>query len=938
MINLALRTEYSFKKCFGHIDELIDSCTQMRLGIADEDNTYGHIQFSKRCLAKGITPIFGVRLRAPINEKQRTGQQYWVFLARNDDGLKEIYGLVDKAYAGFFFFPRLTIQQISEISDDVWVIAPTVEWDKGKFSHLEVIDRIDYLIDSPFNPSNEIYSVAIQENFYPKEEDKPIYELLAGAQKRAEGYVHNFENRSVPMHILSDGSFSLNSAANTLAIADDCNATIKKAKMVKFSGGKDLRTLCIEGGNRLGLPLVHEYAERMERELAMIKEKGYEDYFLIVADMLRYANKHMLVGPSRGSSAGSLVCYLLDITKVDPLKYDLLFERFIDINRFDLPDIDIDFPDSKRHMVIDYLHRKYGEENVKSLANVNRLKAKSAIDLFGMGLSVPKGECETVKNAMIERSAGDARNAMCIADTFNDTEPGRDFIAAHPEMALVSKIENHAQHAGKHAAGIIVSNEPLINYGGVNSRDGVIMLDKRDAEDIELLKIDCLGLTTLSVLEEAAELCGLKRDFYYSLPLDDEAAFQIFKDGRLNGIFQFEGQALKMLTKSIDVAEFDDLVAITALARPGALRSGGAAKFAKRKVGGEEAVYYGEKHRRITEPTMGIMVYQEQMMFLAKELADFSWMEISDMRKAAAKSLGDDYFSKYEGKFIKGCIEHSGMTADDADSVWKDIQHAGSWIFNKSHAVAYSMLSYYTAYMKAHHPIEFYAASLNHARDEDSALRILRDGVENDGIEYTPIDPDESGVWWTVVDGKLLGGLTNIKGIAEKKAKDIIKRRKTGSFTPAMMRMLTEPKTAFDILFPTQHLWGEFFTDPHKHGLFEAPTPIRDIDEPGDYMVIGRLIDRNLNDLNEYNKVQKRGHKLDSDTLYLNIIVEDDHDSIMCSIGRYDYERLGGRMIAEQAKVGEEWFLIKGKMSGSWRGISVSEILNLTDWSKKNET
>ena len=706
--------------------------------------------------------------------------------------------------------------------------------------------------------------------------------------------------------------------------------------MVKFSGGKNLRTLCKEGAERLGLQMNNTYLERVERELSMIEEKGYEDYFLLVADMLRYANKHMLVGPSRGSSAGSLVCYLTDITKIDPLKYDLLFERFIDINRFDLPDIDIDFPDSKRHMVIDYLHRKYGEDNVKNLANVNRLKAKSAIDLFGMGLSIPKGECDTVKNAMIERSAGDARNAMCIADTFNDTDPGKEFIANHPQMGLVSRIENHAQHAGKHAAGIIVSNEPLINYGGVNSRDGVIMLDKRDAEDINLLKIDCLGLTTLSILEDAAELSGKKRDFYYSLPLDDEATFKIFSDGRLNGIFQFEGQALKMLTKSIHVTEFDDLVAITALARPGALRSGGAAKFAKRKIGDEKPVYFGEKHQKITEPTMGIMVYQEQMMFLAKELADFSWMEISDMRKAASKSLGDDYFSKYEEKFIKNCQSFSGMTADEADAVWKDIQHAGSWIFNKSHAVAYSMLSYYTAYMKAHHQIEFYAASLNHARDDDSALRILRDGYENDGIRYTPVDPDLSEAKWTVVDGELLGGLCNIKGIAEKKAIDIIKRRKTGSYTPGMLRMLEDPKTNFDILFPTKHLWSDLFDDPQSMGLSLPPTEIRDIEEPGEYMVVGRLIDRNLNDLNEYNKVQKRGHKLDDNTLYLNIIIEDDHDSIMCSIGRYEYERLNGRKIAQEAKVGEEWYLIRGKMSGSWRGISVNEILNLNEWRKDN--
>lgn len=936
MINLGIKTEYSFKRCFGHIEEMVNMCDEMALGIADEDNTFGHIQFSKHCLAKKIKPIFGVRLRVPFKEKQRTGQHYWTFLAANDEGLKEIYGLVDTAYRQFYFFPRLTIENVKSITKNVFILAPSVYMET---LDKEFIDMIDYKMMTPYDtlPPDDGKSVAMQDNFYPKPEDKGIYELLSGAQKRADGYIHNFENRACDMHIVDGSQFETQAVNNTFYIAAQCNASITKAEMVKFKGGKDIVTLCIEGGNRLGLPLVHEYAERMNMELMMIAEKGYEDYFLIVADMMEYANKHMLVGPSRGSSAGSLVCYLLNITKIDPLKYGLLFERFIDVNRFDLPDIDIDFPDSKRQMVIQYLRDKYGEDNVKNLANINRLKAKSAIDLFGMGLTIPKADCETVKNAMIERSAGDARNAMCISDTFNDTEPGQEFISKYPQMGLVSRIENHAQHAGKHAAGIIVSNEPLINFGGVNSRDGIIMLDKRDAEEIELLKIDCLGLTTLSILEDAAALVGEDKDFYYDLPLDDEDTFKIFNDGRLNGIFQFEGQALKMLTKSFNVSEFDDLVAITALARPGALRSGGAAKFAKRKVHEDEPVYYGDKHEAITSNTLGIMVYQEQMMFLAKELADFSWMEISDMRKAASKSLGDDYFRKYEEKFIKGCEEFSGMSAADADLVWKDIQHAGSWIFNKSHAVAYGMISYFTAYMKANHPLEFFAASLNHARDEDSALRILRDGVENDGIEYTPVDSDDSDVFWTVVDGKLLGGLTNIKGIAEKKAKQILKIRKgKARWTPGILKMLDKPKTGFDILFPTQHLWGKFFSDPHKYGLPEPPCDIRNIDKSGDYTIIGRLIDRNLNDLNEYNKVQKRGHKLESETLYLNIIVEDDHDSIMCSIGRYDYERLGGRIIAEEAKVGEDWYLIKGKMGTKWRGISVNEILNLTKWSKDN--
>lgn len=941
MINLALKTEYSFKQCFGKLENLVNDCKESALGIADLDNTFGHIKFSKLCKEKNIKPVFGVRLRVvPTDSKIRTSQNYWIFIAKNDIGLKAIYRLVNKAYDQFYFFPRLFLSNIPNIIQDIYIICPLMTPPLLR-EESSAHKRTNFKMITPFDVQEIriLHGVAIQDNFYPKGKDAEIYELLAGAQKRDDGYYYNFEQRVVPMHIVGDSHFNKEHILNTHIIAENCNANIEKAEMVKFESSQRISDLCMRGIRRLKLCATIEYVERLDRELTLIAEKGYEDYFLIVADMLEYANKHMLVGPSRGSSAGSLVCYLLDITKIDPIKFGLIFERFIDVNRMDLPDIDIDFPDSKRHLVIEYLHEKYGGDNVKSLANINRLKARSAIDLFGMGLMIPKEDCESVKEAIIERSSGDIRSSMCILDTFNETESGRKFIEQYPKMALTARIENHAQHAGKHAAGVIVSNKPLTNFGGINSRDDVIMMDKKDAEAIGLLKIDCLGLRTLSVLEEAAKLCGMHKDDYYKLPLDDAPTIQIFKDCRLNGIFQFEGQSLKMLTKSIEVKEFEDIVAITALARPGALGSGGAANFTKCKNGDIEPLYFGEKHKEITESTYGIMVYQEQMMRLAKELANFTWNEIADLRMAVARSLGDSYFGKYADRFITGCMEYSNMSEEDASLVWKNIEHAGSWIFNRSHAVSYAMISYFTAYMKANYPIEFLAASLNNAIDEDSAIRILRDGVENDGIKYISIDPDMSKASWSIVGKILLGGLMNIKGIGEKKAKAIIKAREgKGKFTPSMIKMLEDPKTAFDILFPTKHYWGHFFDDPLDNGLIESPTHIIDIDQPGPYTIIGKLIKKNLVDLNSYTKVQKRGHELTENTVYLNILVEDDHDSIMCSIGRYDYERLKGKEILEKAKEGEAWFLIKGKMSGSWRGLSVKEILNLSEWSKENES
>jgi len=313
-------------------------------------------------------------------------------------------------------------------------------------------------------------------------------------------------------------------------------------------------------------------------------------------------------------------------------------------------------------------------------------------------------------------------------------------------------------------------------------------------------------------------------------------------------------------------------------------------------------------------------------------------MDVSILRKAASKSMGDDFFAKYEIQFVEGCMTHSNMDEKSANAIWKDIQHAGSWLFNKSLSVAYGMLSYYTAYMKAHHPLAFFAASLNHAKSEDSALRILRDAVTNDKIEYIPIDADESLEGWTVSNGRLIGGLTNIKGIADKKAKAIIKARSgKGKWTPSMLKTLSDPKTPFDMLFPARELWEDLIENPYRFGIENELLRIDKIEKVGHVALIGRMIDRNVNDLNEYNKVVKRGHKLEGCSIYLNIILEDDHDSIMCSIGRFDYERLNGRVIAEQAKVGSDWFVVEGSIGESWRGISVDKITNLTEWRKAYE-
>lgn len=925
------------------------------MGIADVNTTLGHVEFAKECKKKNVKPIFGVRLtvcdtidKARSARRSYTERIEMIFLAKNDNGLKEIYELTTYAWDNFYYFPRVDIQRFLRLSKDVLILTPYLP-----ISLPETHGRCDYRylsVDNfaPIEPDFPL--VAIDNSIYPEPQDREVYQLLAGARKHGTGYVYNFNSNTYPEHKVDTNQFMselgsgeqvVDAILNTHKIADMCNAEIPHAEMVKYNGKDNIDNLCMLGAIHLGVDLDDPiYRERYDYEIGLIKDKDYEDYFLIVADMIKYAKQSMLVGPSRGSSAGSLVCYLLGITEIDPLEFGLLFERFIDINRHDLPDIDVDFPDKKRAKVVKYLSHKYGHKNVRCLANVSRLKPKSAIGDFAQGLSIPKYETEELKNAIIERSGGDARAAMCISDTFESTDVGKEFIDKYPAMKLVSRVENHASHAGKHAAGILVSTLPLNNYGATNSRDDVVMLNKKDAEYLGLLKIDCLGLRTLTILEETMDQIGMDYHELYKLPLEDQATFNIFNKERFNGIFQFEGQALQYLTKQMGIHRFDDIVAITALARPGPMHSGGANSFVKRRTGLSDIEYISKDpvYIKHTEETLGIIIYQEQLMYIGREYGGLSWEDVSDLRRAASKSLGEEFFNRYRDNFLAGTRARK-IPDEEAIAVWENMVTFGSWGFNKSHAVAYGLLSYYTAYMKAHHPMEFAIANLNNARDNDSAIKLLRDLVLNEGFEYIPVDPDTSEIYWSVQEGKLVGGLVNINGIAEAKAKQIINARKSGKMpTPGLVKKLLAPETPFDILFPTQHYWGKFFEDPITYGLSEAPTWIKDISEPGNYTIVGKLIMRDLRDLNDYNEVVKRGGEIyEENNLYLRLLVEDDTDQILTVINRYQFDEMNGKHIVETSKEGETWFLIKGRKRGDWQKLDIDQILNLTEWEKENE-
>lgn len=936
MIHLALRTEFNFKQCFGFTEKIVDYAEAGAIGVADNGNTFAHLKHHKSCLADEVKPILGVRLMVidkNIPKVKLFGSPY-IFIARNQVGLSELYQIVKVAYDQFYYHPRLFQSNLRHISKNVIVIATSFSTD----------NRIDFIgIDQTTpewiaNSAGHLPKVAICKNWYQDVDDREVYQLHVGTRK--------MEAQTFPQHILTDDEWlhlwpgHENAIAMTHEIANMCeNYNLPVAPMVSYTGKVTLKELCVAGARKLKISLDDpQYSERLDRELKLIAEKKYGDYFLIVAQMTRSAKKKMLVGPSRGSSAGSLVCFLAGITEVDPIRFDLLFERFIDINREDLPDIDIDFPDKKRALVIKSLVDVYGADHVSHIATVSTMKPKSSIGNFAQGLCIPKYETDAVKLAIIERSRGDARSMMRIQDTFDTTEVGKEFIKKYPEMEIVYEIEGHASHSGVHAAGIIVCNDRLTKYGGINSRDGVLMMDYRDAEKLNLLKIDCLGLRTLSVLESVADQIGMPYEDFYKLPLDDQKTLDIFNGMRLSGIFQFQGNALQYVTRQMGVETFDDICAITALARPGPIHSGGTNTFIGRRTGANPVEYLSNHDSVVkhTKATYGVIIYQEQLMSIGREYGQLSWSDVGALRKAASKSLGEDFFNKYRDKFIEGAIDN-GADEDEANKVWESMVTFGSWGFNKSHAYGYGRISYLTAWCKAHHPLEFAIANLNNAKREDHAIKILRDLVKNDGIEYTAFDPDVSVEEWSVHEGKLLGGLKTLKGIGTKKARKILAAREgLDHYTPSMVRTLMDPDTPFNILFPCEHYWGGFFNNPNDYGLDEPPVTIDTVTEPGNYLFVGKMVDRNIRDLNETQSVARRdGRYLTEHTLFLNLIMEDDTDSIVATVNRYHYEAIG-RSIAEKGKVGTDWYLIKGKIRDKWRRVDIQEILNLNEWGKEN--
>lgn len=898
---LSLRTEFSFRRAYGRVKSVAERCAAIGVthaAIYDDDGTWGHVDWEKYALASGLEPLFGTRFAFPGEGDRRPSSGV---LATDSSALYRL----SSAYP---FEPERLAERTGFVS-----FAGNALSDPELFDYIDInqLSRIAIRRSLELHKRTGKPLVLMPHNDYPAPEDRAPFLAWDDSKRMVTQHIMDDEELLAAFSFLDSDVLSA-AVKNTYEVAERCSGVrLKRAPMIHVDG--DLRAI-VEEGRQYRLVAGHikewtrEYQERLDYELSLIIEKEYESYFLVVGDMVRWAKTQMLVGPARGSSAGSLVCYLTRITEVDPLVHKLLFERFIDLNRADLPDIDIDFNDEKRHLVFEYMAEKYGKDNTARLGNISKLQSRSVIHHVTKKMSIPSHEAYNVINVLIEHSSGDARYGKGLEDTLIGTQPGRDFMRRYPEAQVMCNLEHHASHTSVHAAGLLVSHEPVIDYCTV--RQGVAQIDKKAAEELNLLKIDALGLRTLGVIEDTGCITA---EELYGLDLADQKVFDIINHGKFAGVFQFEGSSQRRLSVNVPIDSFRKIDHVTALARPGPFGSGGAKLYVERNMGRQAIEYIHPSMGAYLDDTQGVVIYQEQLMRLVREIGNFDWAKTSIIRKGMSASKGPEFFQQYTDDFIAGAVTH-GIPEDVAQQMFYDFRMMGSWTMNASHTCSYAVISYWCAYMKAYHPMEYAAALLRNAKDDGQTIETLRE-LKDEGIEVIAFDPMLSQENWQVIDGKIIGGFRNIVGVGAVKAATLLELREKGELSSEKIEKILKKGVKFTELHPTKALWKDLYENPTKHNINSKPKEFCDIDDGETAVAICRIERIDRRDENESVRVGKRGGKpWVGESLFLDIFVTDDSviRPVLLRVRPGNWSNIG-LPIADKAVPGKDWLMVRGR-------------------------
>jgi DNA polymerase-3 subunit alpha len=529
------------------------------------------------------------------------------------------------------------------------------------------------------------------------------------------------------------------------------------------------------------------HGARIKREMDMILGKKLADFFLFTSDTIRWAKDNGIpIGPGRGSTAASDVAYATRITEINPHRYPgMIFERFLDETRHDPPDIDVDCSDERRHEVYDYIASKYGAECVGHIATFTRYKAKNSLADVARVYNIPAFDREVVSNLAIERSGGDARANLSLTDTFEMFPAAQDILKKWPKLGKACQLEGDVRNMSVHACGLMVANSPLTDVCAVYEHKGerVLSFDKIDAEYVDALKLDFLGLAAMGMIARCLAMANIALEDLYAIPDTDEETLELFRKGDVVGIFQFSGRATKLLLRDLRPEHFKHLYDCNALSRPGPLFSGQAAEYLAVRHGQKKPTSLHPLIDAITADTYGQMIFQEQILLCLKEVGGLEWTNVHHIRRIIAKKAGIAAFQQNFQIFADGAARLHGIDEKMAERIWQLLITSGSYAFNVAHAVSYTMLGFWTAWLKNHYPMEFYTASLAKASgDTEQEYKLMRDALAH-GIDVKPPRPGISGRSWTrhfvmaddpdMRSRELIAGWTAIPGIAEARAAQI---------------------------------------------------------------------------------------------------------------------------------------------------------------------
>jgi DNA polymerase-3 subunit alpha len=827
-VHLHVHSEYSILDGACRVPALAAKAARLEMPavtLTDHGSLAGAIDLYKAAQAEGVKPIVGCEVYVVDDRrKQHKGHAHLTLLAETNEGYGNLIKLCSLGYLeGYYYRPRVDWELLERHAPGLIALSGCLsgrvsralsesrpadaeaELDRlvqifGRDSTYVELQNAGLPVQTEIVPqlvalaaARDLPLVATGDVHYLDAADAASHEALLCIQSGDSLKNPNhwrFETNEfyfkTPEEMALDFPGHEDAMRRTLEVAERCNVEIElgRLRLPSFATpeGRDafeyLVELCDRGLARRYGHATPELTERLQFELKTIREMGFVDYFLIVWDFIAFANRNGIsVGPGRGSTAGSLVAYCLEITDIDPIRYDLLFERMLNPGRKSMPDIDIDFAVAGRERVINYVTEKYGRECVAQIITFSTMAARAALRDAARVLEVPYGVADRIAKLVPEgpgqtldealKPSGELRQAV-------DTDP-----VAKEIVELARPLEGLTRADSIHAAGVVIGAEPLMNIVPLQQKgvdaEVVTQFTMGNVEALGLLKMDFLGLRNLDVIDEAVRLVGGGLDIAV-IPMDDRKTYEMLARGEATGVFQFESSGMREALRQVKPTEFEDLIALVALYRPGPMQY--IPTYAARKNGRESVTFADERLKSITGTSYGIAIYQEQYMEIAKALAGFSPAEADDLRKAIGKK-NHTLMASLKEKFVDGCLAN-GATQAVAKQLWEDTEKSQDYSFNKSHAACYGLIAYRTAWLRANHPCEYMAALISSVMSTKDRVPFYVNACDEMGIQVLPPDVNESMTDFAVVEGEIRFGLTAVKNVGDAAAQAIVRARSEG--------------------------------------------------------------------------------------------------------------------------------------------------------------